>query len=155
MNVVADVTDSAGQAIDSPYVVANMATVVNGTYVPTEYAGRQYAGNTCSVDSISEPDNLSYIPKYGVLVIGEDTGQHQNDMVWARQVETGALQRIATIPYGSESTSVYWHPNINGHGYLTMVTQHPYGESDVANADGPSDLESYVGYIGPFPRLDP
>ena len=158
LTVVSGQKDSSNQTITSDYVVANMAAVLTGTPVATEYAGTQYAGNTCSVDGISEPDNLSYLPKYGVLVVGEDTGQHQNDMVWAYQVESRQLQRIATTPYGSESTSVYWHPNLDGFGYLTMVTQHPYEESDSsklnASDGGLSDAESYVGYIGPFPRLD-
>ena len=158
LNVVSNVMDSANVLIDSTYVVANMAAIVTGQPVTTEYAGTQFAGNTCSVDGISEPDNLSYLPKYGVLVIGEDTSQHQNDMVWAYQVDTKLIQRIATTPYGAETTSTYWHPNLNGHGYLTMVTQHPFGESDtgrVSPSDGGlSDAESYIGYIGPFPQLD-
>lgn len=106
------------------------------------------------MDKIANPDNLSYLPGYGTLLIGEDTGKHQNDALWAYDVKTGRLDRIATTPYGSETTSPYWFPNIDGSGYVTMVTQHPYGESDGDLAQSPSDKESYVGYIGPFPPLD-
>jgi len=144
--------DFAGRAIDSNYVVGNMRTVIAGE--PTDYTGTVFEGNTCSVNSIAAPDNLSYLNKYGMLVIGEDTKSHQNDMVWAYNVNTKELERIATTPYGSETTSPFWHTNINGFGYLTLVTQHPYGESDGDKAVSDADLESYIGYIGPFPALD-
>ena len=81
--------------------------------------------------------------------------------MWSYDVQSNALTRIETTPYGSEATSVYWYPNINGWGYLMSVIQHPYGESDRlryldtldANDQGiPSD-RGYSGYIGPFPAL--
>ena len=128
-----------------------------GNYVgKTHYDGTVYQNtqNDCDLNAISMPDNLSYLPKYGTLLIGEDTSHHQNDFLWSYNVHTKELQRIATTPYGSETTSPFWHANINGHGYVTMVTQHPFGESDSDKATGPSDFESYVGYIGPFPALD-
>lgn len=87
-------------------------------------------------------------------MIGEDAGRHQNDYVWAYNLETGVLQRIASTPYGSETTSPFWHSNINGFGYITLVTQHPFGESDEDKLNSPEDKESYIGYIGPFPALD-
>lgn len=152
LDVTASKRDSDGNAITSEYVVGNMYPEVAGSL--TDYTGTPYEGNSCNVEGIAEPDNLSYLPKYKVLVIGEDTGRHQNDAVWAYDVETKTLQRIATTPYGSETTSPFWHPNINGFGYVTLVTQHPFGESDEDKITSPQDRESYVGYIGPFPALD-
>jgi secreted PhoX family phosphatase len=152
LDVVATKQDSAGNAIASDYVVGNMYPEVSGAL--KDYAGTEYEGNTCDVDRIAEPDNLSYLPQYKVLLIGEDTGRHQNDMVWAYDVDSQALTRIATTPYGAETTSPFWHTNINGYGYVTLVTQHPFGESDEDKITSPEDRESYVGYIGPFPALD-
>ena len=37
--------------------------------------------NACPVDSISNPDNL-IVRKDGSVVIGEDTGKHENNMMW-------------------------------------------------------------------------
>lgn len=111
--------------------------------------------NTCDIDGIANPDNITYIPGYKTLIIGEDTGEgHQNDVVWAMNTETGSLTRIFSTPYGSETTSVYWYPNIGGHGYLMAVAQHPYGESDEDKLADPADARAYVGYIGPFPAMD-
>ena len=50
--------------------------------------------------------------------------------MWYYDFKDGSLTRFLTTPYGSETTSPYWYPNINGWAYLTAVVQHPYGESD-------------------------
>ncbi len=143
--------DSNGTAIDSDYVALNMYGLLIGQSM--DYTGTSYAGNDCSVNGVSNPDNVSYLPKYGQLLIGEDTDKHQNDFVWSYDVKLGTMTRIATTPYGSETTSPFWHTDINGYGYATLVTQHPYGESDGDKAGSAADKESYVGYIGPFPSL--
>ncbi|WP_096785893.1 PhoX family phosphatase [Rhodobacter sp. CZR27] len=122
---------------------------------PADYAAdAPEAGNTCDVDGIANPDNITYIPGYDTLIIGEDTGEgHRNDVVWSMNLADGKLTRIFSTPYGSESTSVYWYPDIGGHGYLTAVVQHPYGESDEDKLSDPADARAYVGYIGPFPAM--
>lgn len=141
-------------AIGSDYVAQNMYGIVRafrGNYD----SDHVYAPNKDSVASISMPDNLTYLPGYNILIIGEDTGSgHQNDMIWAFNVETEQLTRIQTTPYGSETTSPYWYPNINGFGYLMSVIQHPYGESDQDKLADPADAMGYTGYIGPFPALE-
>lgn len=40
--------------------------------------------NTCSVDNISEPDNVAVMDD-GRVLIGEDTGEHENNMLWMVQ----------------------------------------------------------------------
>ena len=92
---------------------------------------------------------------YNTLIIGEDTGSgHQNDAIWSYNLSSGQLTRIETTPYGSETTSPYWYPNVGGYAYMMSVVQHPYGESDQAMSTG-SDVErAYVGYVGPFPAMD-
>ncbi|ANB33304.1 secreted PhoX family phosphatase [Rhodovulum sulfidophilum] len=138
-------------AIGSDFVLQDMAPLVEGT--PTEYgADSEFAGNTCEIDGIANPDNLTYMTGHDTLIIGEDTGSgHQNDAIWAYNMTSGALTRIFTTPYGSETTSPYWYPDINGFGYLMGVIQHPYGESDADKLADPADAMAYAGYFGPFP----
>jgi secreted PhoX family phosphatase len=138
-------------ALDQSYVAGTMTALVSGK--PMEYAaGSPFAGQTCDIDGIANPDNITYIPGYNTLIIGEDTTEgHQNDAIWAMDLGKGALTRIATTPYGAEATSVDWYPNINGHAYMVAVVQHPYGESDEDKLAEPADARGYVGYIGPFP----
>ena len=62
------------------------------------------------------------------LIIGEDTEGHVNDLVWIYDLKSGAMTRIASTPYGSETTSPYWH-TLGDYNYMTFVVQHPYGET--------------------------
>ena len=139
--------------LDDDYVAKNMTAIVTGT--PKTYgADSPYAGNTCDIDGLANPDNISYIPGHNTLLIGEDTETgHQNDAVWAYDLGSKSLTRIETTPYGSETTSVYAYPDVNGHAYVMSVVQHPYGESDEDKLKSPSDAQAYMGYIGPMPKL--
>ncbi len=147
LDVVSDST------IGSDYVASTMQGVVSGTM--TEYPqDSPFANNTCDVDGIANPDNLTFIEGTDLLIIGEDTGSgHQNDAVWAYNVNSGDLTRIQTTPYGSETTSPYYYPDINGWAYIMSVIQHPYGESDTDKLTDASDAAAYVGYIGPIPAF--
>lgn len=141
--------------LDANYVAKNMYGLVSGK--PATYpAGDQYAGNTCDVNNIANPDNITFFPGYSTLVIGEDTGTgHQNDAIWSYNLNSKALTRIFTTPYGSETTSPYVYQNIYGWGYMMGVVQHPYGESDTDKAViGSPERRAYTGYFGPFPKLD-
>ena len=140
--------------LDGNYVATAMRGVVAG--IPTAYpVSSPYAGNACAIDGIANPDNITYITGQNTLLIGEDTGAgHQNDAAWAMDTQTGALTLIMTTPYGSELTSLDWYEDVNGHGYLMAVVQHPYGESDQDKAASPEDTRAYVGYVGPFPTTN-
>lgn len=159
---VFELTVGHDSIIGSDYVVQDARTLVEGIWLadpanPNPYpAGSPYFGkNDCSVSSIANPDNVSFIPKYHTLLIGEDSGvEHQNDAVWAYDTETGTLDRIMTTPYGAETTGVYFYPNIGGHAYIKAQVQHPYGESDQAQQMDPAEARSYTGYIGPLPSMN-
>jgi uncharacterized protein len=70
-------------------------------------------------------------------------------------MKTKALTRILSTPYGSETTSPYYYPNINGWAYLMTVVQHPYGESDMdKEPTGSSARRAYTGFVGPFPKTE-
>ncbi|MCA9553189.1 MAG: DUF839 domain-containing protein, partial [Myxococcales bacterium] len=135
-------------AIGSRYVAQRWIGVVAGRPVDGDPV------NTCAKDGIANPDNVTFLTGMGILIIGEDTGSgHQNDAIWAYNVYTGSLTRILTTPYGSETTSPYWYPNINGWAYLRTTVQHPYGESDSDQLMDPAEARAYDGYVGPFPAL--
>lgn len=148
--------------IGTDYVAQSARALIEGTWLqdPTNAnpypVGSPYAGkNECSVNGIANPDNVAFVPNYNVLLVGEDSGsEHQNDAVWAYNVETGSLDRILTTPYGAETTGVYFYPNIGGKAYIKAQVQHPYGESDSNMLMDPSEMRSYTGYIGPFPSMN-
>jgi hypothetical protein len=139
--------------LDKDFVATNMKAMITGK--PTKYPDSSpFAGNTCDMDGLANPDNITYVPGHNTLIIGEDTESgHQNDAVWSMDLDTKKLTRIETTPYGSETTSVYIYPNVQGHAYLMSVVQHPYGESDEDKLRSPADSKAYMGYIGPMPAL--
>ncbi|DAB35934.1 MAG TPA: alkaline phosphatase [Sulfurospirillum cavolei] len=152
-----DIASGQKDANGAPLASAMVATTFVGEVMgemKTYPKGSDYEGNKCSVDAIAEPDNLTFIKNSNLLIIGEDTGLRQIDYMWAYNVETKKLTRIFTTPYGSETTSPFWYPNIGGNAYLTAVVQHPYGESDKDKKSSPQDIESWVGVVGPFPAFE-
>lgn len=135
---------SPTQKFGSDYVVMNMDSVVKG--MPTEYPlGHDYEGNSCSVEGISNPDNVVFLAGSNILSIGEDTSKHVNNMIWAYDVETEAMIRMITVPEDAETTSPFWYKNFNGFGYMSAVAQHP-----IDDGSGSAENESFVGYYGPF-----
>lgn len=143
---------ASNSSIGSDYVAINMKGMITGTM--KDYSGTNLENNVCDVDGLANPDNVTYIPQYDTLIIGEDTGSgHQNDIVWSYNLTDKSLTRIQTTPYGSETTSPYVYTDINGWGYIMSVVQHPYGESDEDKSTGAADNAAYTGYIGPFPAF--
>ena len=140
------VNDTTSTAINSNYVVKNMYGVVEGN--PLSYgSGSIYAGNSCDVNGISNPDNVAFLENSDVLIIGEDTSKHLNNVVWAYNTKTEELTRTFTTPLGAETTSPFWYANLaNNFSYLGVVTQHP----NISTTDGG---ESAFGYVGPFKDL--
>ncbi|BCD97789.1 alkaline phosphatase PhoX [Marinagarivorans cellulosilyticus] len=65
------VKDSDGN-VDATHMIP---AIVGGPYYPDRTANR------CNINNISNPDNL-VILNDGRVLIGEDTGNHQNNMVW-------------------------------------------------------------------------
>lgn len=127
--------------VNSDMVATNMYAIVTGETIAADSDG-----NTCHLDKISNPDNVTFLPNSNILTIGEDTGSHKNNIIWAFDINTNKLTRILATPIGAETTSPFWHPNVNGYGYMTAVTQHP----DTSSADAG---ESNVGVLGTFKNL--
>ncbi|UZK02867.1 PhoX family protein [Venatoribacter cucullus] len=154
--IVYELDVASNASVGSEYVANNMSALVVGR--PVSESDPQVVGfennNTCHIDGIANPDNVTYMSGYDKLIIGEDTGDgHQNDVIWAYEFDDKSLTRIQTTPYGAETTSPYWYPNINGWAYLMSVIQHPYGESDRDKNTGAGENFAYTGYVGPFPAV--
>lgn len=146
---VYELSTALNNTIGSDYVAYNMKGLVAGT--PVNYTGTALAGNSCDIDGISNPDNVTFLEGSNILLIGEDTDYHINDALWTYDIKSKALTRIAHTPYGSEATSPYWYKDINGFGYLTMTNQHPFGEVPTGyTLPAGAKAETETGYIGPF-----
>lgn len=151
------VKDSAGNAIDSEWVATTM-------YVEPALLGKPIAtdevGNTAEVDSIANTDNLFFSEKMRTLFIGEDSGMHISNFLWAYNVDTQKLTRILSLTAGAESTGLQVVDNLNGHAYVMSNAQH-YGDFPSSiNADLKTRLTPMidkfyapVGYIGGIPGL--
>ena len=121
--------DSMGQKINSKYVAAKMSGLIAGEDSKTA----DVYGNTANVNKIANPDNLSYSEALRTLFIGEDSGMHTNNFVWAYNVDTKELTRILSNPAGAESTGLFAADNRNGHSYIMTNFQHPGDELEGKN----------------------
>lgn len=113
--------DGEGAPIASDWVGVAMQ-------VPRPLLGEDIAtdalGNTAHPDKVANPDNLFFSEKMRTLFIGEDSGTHVNNFVWAYQVDTGRLSRILSLPSGAEATGLQVVENLNGHAYVMSNSQH-------------------------------
>jgi len=143
--------DTTDTNISSSFVVKNMKAVISGN--PKSYADdSKYANNSCDVNAISNPDNVTFLKGSNILMIGEDTSKHENNVVWAYDVKTSELTRTFTTPLDAETTSPFWYNDLkDGFGYLSVVTQHPMEDQEGATA---LQKESSIGYVGPFKNLN-
>ncbi len=116
--------------LGSDYIAKNFHAMIFGE--PKDYAGTKYEGNKDNIDKISNPDNLTYISNTNTLIIAEDSHNHVNNMMWAYDVKTKKLTRVATLPVGAEATSTAFYRNIKGFSYLSLVTQHPKDDKESA-----------------------
>jgi secreted PhoX family phosphatase len=112
--------DSIGALIDSQYVATTMTGLLAGEDIVADAVG-----NTANIDKISNPDNLKYSEAMRTLFIGEDSGQHINNYLWAYNIDTKKLSRILSLPAGAESTGLQVVENLNGFPYIMSNFQHP------------------------------
>lgn len=111
-------TDST---IGSDWVPKSMA-------VPTKLLGKDATdalGNTADINTVANVDNLWFSEATRTLFLGEDSGMHINNYVWAYNVDTGTLSRIFSAPAGAECTGLQAVDNLNGFAYVMGNFQHP------------------------------
>ena len=120
MNLTGGHTDQTGTAIKSDWVPANTRAMLMGEDIKPDALG-----NLAHPDKIGNPDNLKFSEKLRTLFIGEDSGYHVNNFVWAYNVDTRQLSRIMSMPAGAEATGLGVVDDMNGWMYITSNFQHP------------------------------
>jgi len=114
-------TDTDGHAINSEWVPSTSTFILLGE----DLASADALGNLANADKIANPDNLKFSEKLRTLFIGEDSGLHVNNFLWAYNVDTKTLTRILSCPTGAESTGLHASDDINGFAYVLSNFQHP------------------------------
>ncbi|MBN2866323.1 MAG: DUF839 domain-containing protein [Thiotrichales bacterium] len=155
----ADQVDSSDTAIDSDYVVTSMLAEEKliGRDIPTDALG-----NTADPDFIANTDNIFFAEKMRTLFVGEDSGTHVNNFVWAYNVDTKELTRILTNVAGAEATGLQAVENMDGFSYLMSNSQHhgdyirtmnPDMKAAVEATGNVDKFDANFGYIGGMPAI--
>ncbi len=113
--------DTEGQTIRSEW----MPVVIKTLLVGEDLSKPDRMGNSAHADRIANPDNLKFSETMRVLFIGEDSGMHVNNFLWAYHVDTGKLSRVLSTPVGAESTGLHAAEDVNGWTYILSNFQHP------------------------------
>lgn len=112
--------DLEGRAIRSEWMPMDTRAMLVGQDMPADALG-----NTANPDHIANPDNLKFSERMRTLFIGEDSGQHVNNFLWAYNVDTRTLSRLMSLPAGAESTGLHAVDELNGWTYIMSNFQHP------------------------------
>jgi secreted PhoX family phosphatase len=163
LNLKAGQVDDTGAAINSEWVPVDMAAVP--ALVGEDLAKADALGNLANPDKIANPDNIKFSEKLRTLFIGEDSGLHVNNFLWAYNVDSKTLTRLLSTPSGAESTGLHAVDDINGFAYIMSNFQHP-GDWDAAlhgkvqatldpliKANYRDRFGAAVGYLTGFPTL--
>lgn len=145
-------------ALDNSYSGTSMKAVVVGQ--PLDVNDTYADEWTCHPDSISNPDNITYIG-HNTLLISEDTTKHVNNMSWAYNTQTKTMTRIASLPIGGEVTGVDT-AIVDDKGILLINTQHPFKDNPKAvdgskpntallEAATDEQLKATIGYFDGLP----
>jgi len=164
------VKDTSGATIASDYVPTK-------GYIEDKLLGRPMAadakGNTADVNYTANTDNVFFSENLRTLFIGEDSGTHVNNFVWAYNVDTKKLSRVLSVAAGAESTGLQVVEDMNGHAYIMSNNQHQgdwlssqpaaavtslkakaeelYGKNSYGTLN--YYLQADVGYIGGMPAV--
>lgn len=151
--------DAEGDRIESDYVVTSMLAEdkLIGRDIETDALG-----NTSDPDFIANTDNIFFAEKMRTLFIGEDSGTHVNNFVWAYNVDTKKLSRILTNVAGAEATGLQAVENMDGFSYIMSNSQHHGDYIKTMNEETEAAIEATglinkfdanFGYIGGMPAI--
>jgi len=153
--------DTDHDHIRSSFVASSMEGLVWG-----EDQAADAVGNTGNDAKIANPDNLKYSEAMRTLFIGEDSGRHVNNYLWAYNVDSGKLSRILSTPAGAESTGLQAVDNLNGFAYVMSNFQHPGEYISSMNPALKAEVDSLInsmwadkkkagiGYISGIPSIE-
>jgi secreted PhoX family phosphatase len=120
LNLKGGQKDNGGAAINSEWMPADTRALLTGEDIAADTLG-----NTANPDRVANPDNLKFSEKMRTLFIGEDSGQHVTNFLWAYNVDTKVLSRVMSMPSGAESTGLHAVDELNGWTYIMSNFQHP------------------------------
>ena len=120
LNLKGGQKDTAGAPIDSDWMPVDTKALLVGEDIPADALG-----NTAHPDKVASPDNIKFSEKMRTLFIGEDSGNHVNNFLWAYNIDTRVLARVLSTPSGAESTGLHAVDDINGFTYIMSNFQHP------------------------------
>jgi secreted PhoX family phosphatase len=119
LNLKGGQKDDKGAAINSEWMPTDTKALLAGEDITADVLG-----NTANPEKVANPDNLKFSEKMRTLFIGEDSGQHVNNFLWAYNIDTKALSRVMSIPAGGESTGLHAVDELNGWTYIMSNFQH-------------------------------
>jgi hypothetical protein len=151
--------DSDGNPIASDWVAVDMKALIHGRRQPAGAKTGRF--DKCDTERVANPDNIRFSNAMRTLFIGEDSGNHLNNFVWAYNVDTGKLARIFSSPIGGENTGLNVFDDYNGHAYITANIQHPGAADDLEKYPDAVKVEmrrwvdqrGWVGYIQGLPAM--
>ena len=120
LNMKGGQVDDSGAAINSEWVPVDMAAVP--ALLSEDLKTADALGNLANPDKVANPDNIKFSEKLRTLFVGEDSGTHVNNFLWAYNVDTKALTRILSTPSGAESTGLHAVDDINGFAYIMRTS---------------------------------
>ncbi|WP_323144623.1 PhoX family protein [Massilia phyllosphaerae] len=139
LNLKGGQKDLAGGTINSEWMPVDTKALLVGEDIAADALG-----NTANPDKIASPDNLKFSEKMRTLFIGEDSGNHVNNFLWAYNVDTKTLTRVLSTPSGAESTGLHAVDDINGWTYIMSNFQHPGDWSSSLHAKVKDTLDPLV-----------
>lgn len=119
LNLKGGQKDDKGAAINTEWMPVDTKALLAGEDIASDALG-----NTANPNKIANPDNLKFSEKMRTLFIGEDSGQHVNNFLWAYHIDTKVLSRVMSIPAGGESTGLHAVDELNGWTYIMSNFQH-------------------------------
>jgi secreted PhoX family phosphatase len=140
----------AGQPMNSEWVPYQSKMLLIGEDIKVDSLG-----NTANPDKIASPDNLKFSETLRTLFIGEDSGNHPNNFLWAYNVDTKAAPvRLLSTPAGAESTGLHAVDSVNGWTYIMSNFQHAGDMKSLSTELKAATLANYnngfsasVGYL--------
>ena len=112
--------DDKAALINSEWIPFQSHMLIMGEDIPADALG-----NTANPNKIASPDNIKFSETLRTLFIGEDSGNHVNNFLWAYNIDSKALVRILSTPAGAEATGLHAVDSINGWTYIMSNFQHP------------------------------
>ncbi len=140
--------DTAGGAMASEWVPAQTRALLMGEDIAADALG-----NRAHPDKVANPDNLKFSEKMRTLFIGEDSGTHVNNFVWAYNVDTRQLSRLMSMPAGAEATGLGVVDDLNGWTYIPALHGKVEATLDpLVRANYKDRFGAAVGYLTAQPQ---